>query len=122
MSAPSLPFTRRNLLVGTAAAGVFSMLPATAHAIDGSEAIRPFQIGIPDEAIADLRRRLATTRWPNRETVTDQSQGVQLAKLQELARYWLTGYDWRKVEARLNALPMFVTEIDDLDIHFIHIL
>ena len=121
MSAPSLPFTRRNLLVGTAAAGVFSMLPAAADAVNGSEAIRPFQIGIPDEAIADLRRRLATTRWPNRETVTDQSQGGQLAKLQELARYWLTGYDWRKVEARLNALPMFVTEIDDLDIHFIHI-
>jgi pimeloyl-ACP methyl ester carboxylesterase len=68
-----------------------------------------------------LRKRINATKWPERETVTDQSQGVQLATIQELARYWATGYDWRKVEARLNALPMFITEIDGLDIHFIHV-
>jgi pimeloyl-ACP methyl ester carboxylesterase len=121
MSAPSLPFTRRSLLAGITAAGAFSALPAGARAAIDSETVHPFQLDIPDEAIADLRRRLAATRWPNREIVANQSQGVQLAKLQELVRYWATGYDWRKVEARLNALPMFVTEIDDLDIHFIHV-
>ena len=84
-------------------------------------AVRPFQITIPDEALVDLRRRLAATRWPERETVTDQSQGVQLATMQELARYWATEYDWRRVEASLNALPQFITEIDGLDIHFIHV-
>lgn len=92
-----------------------------ARASVDSEAVRPFRAGIPEEAIVDLRRRLATTRWPLRETVTDQSQGVQLAKLQDLLRYWVTDYNWRKVEAKLNALPMFVTEIDGLAIHFIHV-
>lgn len=92
-----------------------------ARASVDSEAVRPFRAGIPEEAIVDLRRRLATTRWPLRETVTDQSQGVQLAKLQDLLRYWMTDYNWRKVEAKLNALPMFVTEIDGLAIHFIHV-
>ncbi|GGC75268.1 multidrug MFS transporter [Chelatococcus reniformis] len=85
------------------------------------DAIRPYRIAIPDDAIVDLRRRLAATRWPDRETVGDGSQGVRLAALQDLTRYWMTDYDWRKVEARLNALPMFVTEIDGLDIHFIHV-
>src|SRR5579864_7222648 len=84
-------------------------------------AVRPFRVDMPEEAIADLRRRIAATRWPSRELVTDRSQGVQLATLQELARYWTTDYDWRKAEAKLNALPQFITEIDGVDIHFIHV-
>ena len=84
-------------------------------------AIRPFHVNFPETALVDLRRRLSATQWPDRETVADQSQGPQLATLQKLARYWETEYDWRKVEARLNALPNFVTEIDGLDIHFIHV-
>lgn len=84
-------------------------------------AIRPFRVHIPQEAIVDLRRRIAATRWPDRETVADQSQGVQLATMKELVRYWGTEYDWRKAEAKLNALPQFVTNIDGLDIHFIHV-
>ncbi len=83
--------------------------------------IRPFRVDMPDEAIADLRRRIAATRWPSRELVKDRSQGVQLATIQELARHWSTDYDWRKCEARLNALPQFMTEIDGEDIHFIHV-
>jgi Epoxide hydrolase N terminus len=90
-------------------------------ATPSSSAIRPFSINVPEEALVDLRRRLAATRWPERETVPDQSQGVQLATIQKLARYWATEYDWRKVEARLQALPQFITEIDGLDIHFIHV-
>ena len=84
-------------------------------------AIRPFQIDVPEAQLTDLRRRLEATRWPERELVADQSQGVQLDTIQELARYWATDYDWRKCEARLKALPNFVTEIDGLDIHFIHV-
>ncbi|HSU13773.1 epoxide hydrolase family protein [Longimicrobium sp.] len=84
-------------------------------------AIRPFRVNIPDADLADLRRRVAATRWPDRETVADASQGVQQATMQALASYWASGYDWRKVEARLNAVPNFVTEIDGLDIHFIHV-
>jgi pimeloyl-ACP methyl ester carboxylesterase len=83
--------------------------------------IRPFRVDMPDEAIADLRRRIADTRWPTKELVADRSQGVQLATIQELARYWTTDYDWRKCEARLNALAQFKTEIDGVDIHFIHV-
>ena len=83
--------------------------------------IRPFRVDMPDEAIADLRRRIAATRWPSRELVDDRSQGVQLATIQELARYWAADYDWRACEARLNALPQFKTEIDGVDIHFIHV-
>jgi pimeloyl-ACP methyl ester carboxylesterase len=82
--------------------------------------IRPFQAEMADEAIADLRRRIATTRWPTRELVADRSQGVQLATIQELARYWAADYDWRRCEAKLNALPQFKIEIDGVDIHFIH--
>jgi pimeloyl-ACP methyl ester carboxylesterase len=85
------------------------------------ETIRPFRVSIPDEPLADLRRRVLATRWPERETVKDQSQGPQLSTIQKLARYWTTEHDWRKVEARLNALPNFMTEIDGLDIHFIHV-
>jgi pimeloyl-ACP methyl ester carboxylesterase len=84
-------------------------------------AVRPFRITVPDEALVDLRQRIAATRWPDKETVADQSQGAQLAKMQALVRYWGTDYDWRKVEAKLNALPQFVTEIDGLDIHFLHV-
>ena len=84
-------------------------------------AIRPFRINVPEADLVDLRQRIAAMRWPERETVTDASQGVQLATTQALARYWATDYDWRKVEARLNALPQFITEIDGLDIHFIHV-
>ncbi|MGP0048664.1 MAG: epoxide hydrolase family protein [Solirubrobacteraceae bacterium] len=83
--------------------------------------VRPFRVEVPDEAIADLRRRISATRWPDRETVADHSQGVQLATIQELARYWTTDYDWRRCEERLNSLPQFMTEIDGLDIHFIHV-
>jgi pimeloyl-ACP methyl ester carboxylesterase len=82
--------------------------------------VRPFRVDIPDGALVEMRRRIAATNWPERETVADQSQGVPLAMIQELARYWATEYDWRKCEATLNILPQFMTEIDGLDIHFIH--
>src|ERR671921_1339616 len=84
-------------------------------------AVRPFRIDVPEEDLDDLRRRIVATQWPEKETVADESQGVPLATMQELARYWATDYDWRKVEAKLNALPQFMTEIDGLDIHFIHV-
>jgi pimeloyl-ACP methyl ester carboxylesterase len=104
-----------------AAAGSFSVLPAQlAFAAEG-DAIRPFRINVPEEQLVDLRRRVKATRWPDKETVIDPSQGVQLATIQKLASYWQTEHDWRKVEARLNALPQFITEIDGLDIHFIHV-
>ena len=83
--------------------------------------IRPFRVDMPDEAIADLRRRIAATRLPSKELVDDRSQGVQLATSRELARYWTTEYDWRACEARLNALPQFTTEIDGVNVHFIHV-
>ena len=87
----------------------------------GDTTIRPFRFHASDEALDDLKRRIAATRWPEREAVTDDTQGVQLATLQKLADYWLNQHDWRKVEARLDALPQFVTAIDGLDIHFIHV-
>jgi pimeloyl-ACP methyl ester carboxylesterase len=87
----------------------------------GKDTIRPFKVKAPEKDLVDLRRRIAATRWPDKETVADQSQGVQLARLQELVRYWGTDYDWRKAEARLNALPQFTTNIDGVDIHFIHV-
>src|SRR5215218_6591157 len=83
--------------------------------------IRPFRIDVPEEELDDLRRRIAATQWPEKETVADESQGVQLATIQELARYWVTDYDWREAEAKLNALPQFTTEIDGVEIHFIHV-
>ncbi len=86
-----------------------------------SSDIRPFHVNVPETELIELRRRINATRWPDRETVTDSSQGVQLATMQKLARYWATDYDWRKVEAKLNALPQFITTIDGLDIHFIHV-
>jgi pimeloyl-ACP methyl ester carboxylesterase len=84
-------------------------------------AVRPFEVNIPEAELTELRRRIKATVWPDRETVTDATQGVQLATVQALAKYWATDYDWRKVEARLNALPNFITDIDGLDIHFIHV-
>src|ERR1700737_554265 len=92
---------------------------ATAVAEDA--AMRPFRIDVSEEALVDLRRRVAATRWPERETVADDSQGVRLATIQELARYWMSDYDWRKCETKLNALPQFMTDIEGLDIHFIHV-
>ena len=142
MSATSSPPTRRSVLAGSAVAGAASLLPLNLTAATAAgdtppsrasnqgdspmgtsegDAIRPFRVNISEEALADLRRRVAMTRWPDRETVSDESQGVPLATIQELARYWGTDYDWRKIEARLNALPQFTTEIDGLDIHFIHV-
>jgi pimeloyl-ACP methyl ester carboxylesterase len=90
-------------------------------AIQATVEVRPFHVDVPEEALEDLRRRIAATNWPEQETVADQSQGVPLAMIQKLARYWATDYDWRTVEAELNALPQFITEIDGLDIHFIHV-
>jgi hypothetical protein len=104
----------------TAAVGAASLLPERLYAT-AAGSIRPFGVDVPEEALTELRRRLAATRWPDRETVADRSQGTQLAKLQDLVRYWATDYDWRQAEARLNALPQFITEIDGLDIHFIHV-
>ena len=94
---------------------------ATPRGNADKNAIRPFHVNVPEAELTELRRRINATRWPERETVTDASQGVQLATIQKLARYWGTEYDWRKCEARLNALPQFMTEIDGLDIHFIHV-
>src|SRR5262245_4632986 len=111
--------SRRAFNTGTAAASAASQqrsVPAT-----DKDAIRPFQVKVPDAELNELRRRIKATRWPDRETVADQTQGVQLATTQALARYWATEYDWRKVEAKLNAVPNFITEIDGLDIHFIHV-
>jgi len=121
MSATST--TRRDVLATSAAAGAFSLIAEQMpQAAEGNIAIRPFHnINVPETALVDLRRRIAATQWPERETVADQSQGVQLAMIQQLARYWATDYDWRKVEDKLNALPQFTTEIDGLDIHFIHV-
>ncbi|MGW9029987.1 epoxide hydrolase family protein [Streptomyces sp. NPDC055722] len=114
-----------------ATAGSFGLLSAPSasaaewgsdfHPWPGGGRIRPFRVHFPEKDLVDLRRRVASARWPENETVADQSQGVQLATMKEIARYWASGYDWRKIEARLNALPQFTTEIDSLDIHFIHV-
>src|SRR5262249_29927931 len=121
MSASISSPTRRSILAASAAAGAFSLLPTHFAPAADDTTVRPFKINVPEEQVVDLRRRIAATRWPDRETVADQSQGVQLAKLQELVSYWGTDYDWRKIEAKLNALPQFVTTIDGVDIHFIHV-
>src|SRR3981189_2678077 len=94
---------------------------ATQRGSEQADAIRPFDVNFPEAELTELRRRINATKWPEREAVTDASQGVQLATTQALARYWATEYDWRKVEARINALPQFITEIGGLDIHFIHV-
>jgi len=111
---------RRTVLATAAAAGALGIV-ASASARAEDKTIRPFRINVPDEALVDLRRRINATKWPEREQVSDASQGVQLATMQKLARYWATEHDWRKIEARINALPNFITEIDGLDIHFIHV-
>ncbi len=122
MCARSVLPTRCSLLAAATALGIVAFAGQGTSASAASDAtIRPFQVHVPEAALVDLRARIAATRWPDRETVNDQSQGIQLAKLQELVRYWGTGYDWRKAEAKLNALPQFVTNIDGLDIHFIHV-
>ncbi|MGF6778069.1 epoxide hydrolase family protein [Paraburkholderia sp. GAS334] len=130
---PQTPSRRRFIGVAAAAAVAGSLsrlafaetnqaIAEVAQSSGGDKtAIRPLRVHAPESQLIDLKRRIKATRWPERETVTDASQGVQLATMQKLAHYWATGYDWRKVEARLNALPQFVTEIDGLDIHFIHV-
>jgi pimeloyl-ACP methyl ester carboxylesterase len=137
MSAGSSALTWRSFLATSAAAGAFALVllsslsysqavpaaDAQASVIATAEdnAIRPFRVHFPDEALADLKRRVAATRWPEREIVNDQSQGVQLATTQKLANYWAKDYDWRKAEAKLNSYPQFTTTIDGVDIHFIHV-
>jgi pimeloyl-ACP methyl ester carboxylesterase len=116
---PATSSTPRNVLAA-AAATASAASGQLAAAVDGNT-IRPFRVSVPDDQLVDLRRRIAETRWPEKETVADETQGVRLATVQQLARHWQTDYDWRKVEARLNALPQFITEIDWLDIHFIHV-
>jgi len=118
----------KNILTGTMVAGVLLMNGASSHAKGGptgnassNEAIRPFHVNIPEKDLVDLKRRILATKFPEKEPVNDQSQGVPLATVKALARYWATEYDWRKVEAKLNALPQFMTNIDGLDIHFIHV-
>ncbi|PSH70251.1 multidrug MFS transporter [Phyllobacterium brassicacearum] len=113
--------TRRSLLATAVAASVISLIPGQPAASGGKGQIRPFSVSIPEEQLVELRQRIVATRWPEKETVEDSSQGVPLAAVQKLARYWATDYDWRKGEAKLNAFPQFITEIDGLDIHFIHV-
>src|ERR1700738_1826976 len=113
-------FTLLALTVAMSTLGA-SNRSGAATAADDQQAIRPFHVNFPEEQLIDLRKRVAATRWPDKETVTDQSQGVQLVTVQKLARYWETDYDWRKCEAKLNALPNFITAIDGVDIHFIHV-
>jgi pimeloyl-ACP methyl ester carboxylesterase len=129
--------SRRSFLAASAAAGVLGLFglgassdaeaspvsEPSAHApgADGGDAIRPFKVKFPEADLVDLRRRIVATRWPEKETVSDATQGVQFATMKKLAKYWATEYDWRKVEARLNALPQFITTIDGLDIHYIHV-
>src|SRR3954471_2014018 len=119
MSDPQLSLSRREVLAAAAAVGTATMIPMPLSAAAGDT--RPFQVAFPDEALADLRRRIAATKWPTQELVKDASQGVQLATMRKLATYWQNEHDWRKIEARLNAWPQFMTEIDGLDIHFIHV-
>lgn len=125
-SSETINHQRRRLLgsaaLAAATAGVFSLLPPlVAKAGENGNQVRPFHLHLPERDVADLRRRVQATRWPDRETVRDPSQGLQLAQLQALVGYWGSGYDWRKLEARLNALPQFVTSIDGVEIHFIHV-
>ena len=121
MTSTSSSLNRRTLLGTTAAVAASSLIPANVSAATEDTTIRPFRINVPEEELTNLRRRVAATRWPDPETVADDLQGVPLATMQELARHWATDYDWRKVEAKLNALPQFITQIDGLDIHFIHV-
>ncbi len=126
MTQANTPPTRRGVLAASTLGAAGALLLAApgfaqAAAASAGRSIRPFAVHVPDADLAELRRRVRGTRWPPRETVDDESQGVQLARMQALVGYWGTAYDWRKIEAKLNALPMFVTEIDGLDIQFIHV-
>jgi pimeloyl-ACP methyl ester carboxylesterase len=121
MSAKAPSPDRREVLATSAGVAAFSLFPAQAHASTANDAIRPFHVNVPEADLVELRRRINATRWPERETVADESQGVPLATMQELAHYWTTHYDWRGCEAKLNVLPQFINEIDGLDIHFIHV-
>jgi pimeloyl-ACP methyl ester carboxylesterase len=112
---------RRKVLAASAVVVASNLIPAQTQSATTSDSIRPFRINVTNAELTELRKRINATRWPERETVPDDSQGVPLAMMQELARYWTTDYDWRKCEAKLNALPNFMTEIDGLDIHFIHV-
>jgi pimeloyl-ACP methyl ester carboxylesterase len=121
LAAGALPADRSEVVAATANQTKESTMRNLAMHNATDTTVRPFRVNVPDADLVDLRRRVAATHWPERETVSDESQGVRLATVQELARYWATDYDWRKAEAKLNALPQFVTEIDGLDIHFIHV-
>src|SRR3954451_21233352 len=125
MSKTSSSPSRRVVFATSAAASAVSLLAAGSAAAaaetDERTAIRPFSFRASEADLSDLRQRINATKWPEGEQVPDTSQGVELATMQKLARYWATEHDWRKVEARLNALPQFITEIDGLDIHFIHV-
>jgi pimeloyl-ACP methyl ester carboxylesterase len=118
----------KNILANTILTGALVMQGAfgnaqtgESHQADAPESLRPFHVNVPEKKLADLKRRILATQWPERENVKDETQGVQLATMQALAKYWATSYDWRKVEARLNALPQFITTIDGVDIHYIHV-
>jgi pimeloyl-ACP methyl ester carboxylesterase len=113
--------TRRSILAASAVAAAASLTPGALRTAHADDAIRPFRINVPDEALVDLRRRVGSTRWPERETVSDATQGVNLETMQQLAQYWQSDYDWRKTEAKLNGYPQYITNIDGLDIHFIHV-
>jgi pimeloyl-ACP methyl ester carboxylesterase len=115
------PPTRRALLVAAALGAAATGMSSSGDAAAENGSIRPFRINFPDRALADLKRRIVSTRWPDREIVADASQGVQVATMRELVRHWTTDHDWRTCEAKLNALPQFITEIDGVDIHFIHV-
>ena len=112
---------RRNFLATSVAAGAVSLLPAQMAAAAADAAIRPFQVNVPEADLVDLRKRITATKWPEREQVADETQGVRLATMQKLAQYWASAHDWRRCEAKINAVPNFITEIDGLDIHFIHV-
>src|SRR5215470_12186640 len=118
----------KTILAGAMVAGAMFVQHAVSNAQTGAsenpstdETIRPFHVHVPEEELKDLKRRILATQWPDREIVNDETQGVQLATMQKLANYWAKEYDWRKMEAKLNALPQFVTTIDGVDIHFIHV-
>jgi pimeloyl-ACP methyl ester carboxylesterase len=116
-----LPRAKAQLPNGTQTNNTVPVIPKDAEQAADKTAIRPFHVNVPEAELTELRRRINATRWPSKELVADRSQGVQLATIQALARYWATDYDWRKVEAKLNALPQFTTEIDGVEIHFIHV-
>ena len=112
---------RRSFLAASAAAGAVSLLPTELRAVGADAAIRPFQFNAPEADLADLRKRITATKWPERERSPTQRKACSWRRCRALAQYWATEYDWRKCEAKINALPNFITEIDGLDIHFIHV-